>query len=146
MPLSYVEGQPVLQARLDAVKLGDAKRAVIDGGITCAAELAFISSYTPGVQDNAPLIAAFETLLNRQATLTEKSNFRRFFNEAYAAVTMDIRSKIESVDDRAARRLTQPERHDSYLKQSAKLSAQTRRPSTSLCGRPSQTSRVRGCC
>ena len=121
MPSSYVESQSVLEARLEAVRLGDVKDALIQGGITCLAELAFISSYTPGVADETPLISAFEQLLGQPATLVQKTNFRRLFNEAYAAVTQDIRQEIERVEDRMVRKLTQPERHERYTKQCSKL-------------------------
>ena len=54
-------------------------------------------------------------------TIGEKANMRRVFNEAYASVTAEMRQNVERVEETTIRKLSQPERHDRYVKQVARL-------------------------
>ena len=97
------------------------KDKFIAAGITCLSQLAFMSSYSPGANDEGPLIDAFKVILAREPTLGEKANMRRVFNEAYASVTAEMRQSVERVEESTVRKLNQPERHDRYIKQTARL-------------------------
>ena len=119
---SFIESQAVLEARLKAVGFSDGvKDKFIAAGITCLSQLAFMSSYSPGASDESPLIDAFKDILTREPTLGEKANMRRVFNEAYASVTAEMRQNVERVEETTVRKLSQPERHDRYTKQTARL-------------------------
>ena len=119
---AFVDSQAVLESRIKHAGLSDdIKDKLIAGGIVNMSQLAFISSYTPGSGDETPLIAAFEALLTREASVAEKASFRRVFNESYAAVTSQMRQQVERIDDTASRKLTQPERNDRYMRQCNKL-------------------------
>ena len=119
---SFIESQAVLEARLKAVGFSnDVKDKFIAAGITCLSQLAFMSSYSPGANDETPLIDAFKDILTREPTLGEKANMRRVFNEAYASVTAEMRQNVERVEETTVRKLSQPERHDRYIKQTARL-------------------------
>ena len=119
---SFIESQAVLEARLKAVGFSDdIKDKFIAAGITCLSQLAFMSSYSPGANDEGPLIDAFKVILAREPTLGEKANMRRVFNEAYASVTAEMRQSVERVEESTVRKLSQPERHDRYIKQTARL-------------------------
>ena len=116
---SFIESQAVLEARLKAVGFSDdVKDKFIAAGITCLSQLAFMSSYS---SDESPLIDAFKDILTREPTLGEKANMRRVFNEAYASVTAEMRQNVERVEETTVRKLSQPERHDRYTKQTARL-------------------------
>ncbi|CAE7739579.1 unnamed protein product [Symbiodinium sp. CCMP2592] len=84
-------------------------------------QLAFISSFTPGQADEAPLMAALKSMLSRDAELAVQASFRALYHEAYAIVTSEMRQKIEKSEEPTARRLTQPERAERHEKQVAKL-------------------------
>ena len=119
---SFIESQAVLEARLKAVGFSDdVKDKFIAAGITCLSQLAFMSSYSPGANDETPLIDAFKDILTREPTLGEEANMRRVFNEAYASVTVEMRQNVERVEETTVRKLSQPERHDRYIKQTARL-------------------------
>ena len=119
---SFIQSQAVLEARLKAVGFSDEiKDKFIAAGITCLSQLAFMSSYSPGANDEGPLIDAFKAILAREPTLGEKANMRRLFNEAYASVTAEMRQSVERVEESTVRKLSQPERHDRYIKQTARL-------------------------
>lgn len=119
---SYIESQAVLEARLKAVGFNDdIKDRFFNAGITCLSQLAFMSSYTPGSNDETPLIDAFKDLLGRDPTIGEKANMRRVFSEAYATVTTEMRQTVERVEETSVRKLSQPERHDRYVKQVGRL-------------------------
>ena len=74
-------------------------------------QLAFIRSYTPGSGDEAPLIAAFQALFTRSATVAEKASFRRVVSEPYAALTSQMRQQVERFDDTVGRKVTKAERN-----------------------------------
>ena len=120
--VSFIESQPVFESRLKAAGLSS---AIFDKfkaqNIVSLSQLAFISSYTPGGADEGPLIAVFEKVLEREASVAERASFRRLFHEAYAAVTTEMRQTIEKAEETSSRRLTQPERADRYKEQSARL-------------------------
>ncbi len=97
------------------------KDKFIAAGITCLSQLAFMGSYSPGANDETPLIDAFKDILTREPTLGEKANMRRVFNEAYASVTAEMRQNVERVEETTVRKLSQPERHDRYIKRTARL-------------------------
>lgn len=119
---SYTESQAVFEARLRKAGLSEATvQAIVGKNITSVAQFAFISSYTPGVSDESPLINAFKDILGRDPTVAESACWRRAFHESYAAATMEIRQTLEKVDDVQTRKLTQPERNDRYLTQQRKL-------------------------
>ena len=119
---SFIESQAVLEARLKAVGFDDdIKDKFIAAGITCLSQLAFMSSYSPGANDESPLIDAFKVILAREPSIGEKANMRRVFNEAYASVTAEMRQNVERVEESTVRKLSQPERHDRYIKQAARL-------------------------
>ena len=113
---AFVDSQAVFESRIKHAGLSDdIKDKLVAGGIVSMSQLAFISSYTPGSGDETPLIAAFEALLARVASVSEKASFRRVFNESFAAVTSQMRQQVERIDDTASRKLTQPERNDRYV-------------------------------
>ena len=119
---SFIESQAVLEARLKAAGFSDdVKDKFIAAGITCLSQLAFMSSYSPGANDESPLIDAFKDILARDPSIGEKANMRRVFNEAYASVTAEMRQNVERVEETTIRKLSQPERHDRYIKQVARL-------------------------
>ena len=119
---SFIESQPVFESRLKASGL---TTAIYDEfkaqNIVSLSQLAFISSYTPGGADEAPLIAVFEKVIDREASVAERASFRRLFHEAFAAVTTEMRQTIEKAEETSSRRLTQPERADRYQEQSKRL-------------------------
>ena len=120
---SFIESQAVLEARLKAVGFTDeVKDKIIAAGITCLSQLAFLSSYSPGANDETPLVDAFKDILTREPTLGEEANIGRVFNEAYASVIAEMPQNVERVEESTARKLSQPERHDRYMKQVAQLS------------------------
>ena len=119
---AFVDSQAVFESRIKHAGLSDdIKDKLVAGGIVSMSQLAFISSYTPGSGDETPLIAAFEALLARVASVSEKASFRRVFNESFAAVTSQMRQQVERIDDTASRKLTQPKRNDRYVCQCNKL-------------------------
>ena len=119
---SFIESQAVLEARLKAAGFTDeVKDLFINAGIKCLSQLAFMSSYSPGANDETPLIDDFKTILGREPSIGEKANMRRIFNEAYASVTAEMRQSVERVEETTVRKLSQPERHDRYIKQVNRL-------------------------
>lgn len=121
--MSYTESQAVFEKRVSAVGLDDdVKKALIDGGVQTLATLAFVSEYNPGSSSEKPLIDALETLLKREASVKEKAAFRRLFHESYAMVTNEMKLSVEKSDDSTSRKLSQPERHDRYVRQKRRLS------------------------
>jgi len=78
---SFIESQPVFESRLKASGL---TTAIYDKfkaqDIVSLSQLAFISSYTPGGADEAPLIAVFEKVIEREASVAERASFRRLFH------------------------------------------------------------------
>ena len=135
---SCIESQAVLEARLKAAGFTDeVKDLFINAGIKCLSQLAFMSSYSPGANDETSLLDAFKTILTREPSLGEKANMRRIFNEAYASVTAEMRQNVERVEETTVRKLSQPERHDRYIKQSAPLTGVAIKGATEpgTCGR-----------
>ncbi|CAE7308627.1 unnamed protein product, partial [Symbiodinium pilosum] len=121
MAASYSDSQSVFQARVDASGLPKDDATKVKSSVSSLRQLAFISSFTPGQADEAPLMAALKSMLGRGAELAVQASFRALYHEAYAIVTSELKQKIEKSEEPASRRLTQPERAERYEKQKTKL-------------------------
>ncbi|CAE7465617.1 NaCP60E [Symbiodinium sp. CCMP2592] len=121
MAASYSDSRSVFDARVDACGLPKEDAAKVKAAVGSLRQLAFISSFTPGQADEAPLMAALKSMLGRDAELAVQASFRALYHEAYAIVTSEMRQKIEKSEEPTARRLTQPERAERHEKQVAKL-------------------------
>ena len=121
MAASYSDSQSVFQARVDASGLPAADATKVKSSVSSLRQLAFISSFTPGQSDEAPLMAALKSMLGRDAELAVQASFRALYHEAYAVVTSELKQRIEKSEEPASRRLTQPERAERYEKQRLKL-------------------------
>ncbi|CAE7236545.1 unnamed protein product [Symbiodinium sp. CCMP2592] len=106
---------------VDACGLPKEDAAKVKAAVGSLRQLAFISSFTPGQADEAPLMAALKSMLGRDAELAVQASFRALYHEAYAIVTSEMRQRIEKSEEPTARRLTQPERAERHEKQVAKL-------------------------
>ena len=121
--MSYTESQAVFESRLSAVGFDETvKKALLENGVTNLATLAFISEYNPSSSSEKPLLDTLEGLIKREPTVKEKSSFRRLFHEAYALATNEMKTMVEKGEEVSARKLSQPERHDRYVRQVEKLS------------------------
>ncbi|CAE7242070.1 unnamed protein product [Symbiodinium sp. CCMP2592] len=121
MAASYSDSRSVFDARVDACGLPREDAVKVKAAVGSLRQLAFISSFTPGQADEAPLMAALKSMLSREAELAVQASFRALYHEAYAIVTSEMRQKIEKSEEPTARRLTQPERAERHEKQVAKL-------------------------
>ena len=106
---------------MDASGLPKDDATKVKNSVSSLRQLAFISSFTPGQSDEAPLMAALKSMLGRDAELAVQASFRALYHEAYAVVTSELKQRIEKSEEPASRRLTQPERAERYEKQKAKL-------------------------
>ncbi|CAE7418143.1 unnamed protein product, partial [Symbiodinium sp. CCMP2456] len=122
MAVSYSESASVFEARVKGSGLAAADGEKLLAKIKNLKQLAFISSYAPGQQDESPLMTELEGILSRKPEVAEKACFRALFHESYAVVTSEMKQRIEQTDDSSARRLTQPERAERFEKQRLKLS------------------------
>ncbi|CAE7207103.1 GIP [Symbiodinium sp. CCMP2592] len=120
MAASYSDSRSVFDARVDACGLPREDAAKVKAAVGSLRQLAFISSFTPGQADEAPLMAALKSMLGRDAELAVQASLRALYHEAYAIVTSEMRQKIEKSEEPTARRLTQPERAERHEKQVAK--------------------------
>ena len=119
---NYSESKSVLQSRLIAVGFAESDVTAILGEVGNLRRLAFISSFTPGQADEAPLMQVLSELLQRDPSISDKANWRAVFNEAYAIVTAEMKQRIEKVDaEPSVRPLSQPERAERYERQVKKL-------------------------
>ena len=120
--MAYTESQPVFEKRLDALGFDPVvKKSLLGNGVTTLSTLAFISEYNPSSTSEKPLIDVLEQLIGREPTVKEKAGFRRLFHEAYALCTNELKSVVERGEETTTRKLSQPERHDRYLRQCKKL-------------------------
>ncbi|CAE7864721.1 unnamed protein product, partial [Symbiodinium necroappetens] len=125
MAASYSDSRSVFDARVDACGLPAEDAAKVKASVGSLRQLAFISSFTPGQANEAPLMESLKTMLNRDAELAVQASFRALYHEAYAVVTQEMRQKIEKSEEPTSRRLTQPERAERYDRQCKKLSGIT---------------------
>ena len=110
---------------MDACGLPADDATKVKASVSSLRQLAFISSFTPGQADEAPLMESLKQMLGRDAELAVQASFRALYHEAYAIVTSEMRQKIERSEEPTSRRLTQPERSERYDKQCKKLSGIT---------------------
>ena len=125
MAASYSDSRSVFDARVDACGLPADDATKVKASVSSLRQLAFISSFTPGQADEAPLMESLKQRLGRDAELAVQASFRALYHEAYAIVTSEMRQKIERSEEPTSRRLTQPERSERYDKQCKKLSGIT---------------------
>ncbi|CAE7446306.1 unnamed protein product [Symbiodinium microadriaticum] len=119
---NYSESKSVLQSRLTAVGFAESDVTAILGEVGNLRRLAFISSFTPGQADEAPLMQVLSEFLKRDPSISDKANWRAVFNEAYAVVTAEMKQRIEKVDaEPSVRPLSQPERAERYERQEDEL-------------------------
>ncbi|CAJ1390222.1 unnamed protein product, partial [Effrenium voratum] len=135
--MSYSDSEAVFRNRCAAVLLAsDVVDALVAGGITTLARLAFCSSYVPGSTDEGPLVEAIKKCLGRDPGMPEMAGVRRLFHESYALVTTEMKQSVERSEEPAVRKLSQPERAERYEKQRKRLSGLSLRgqlePSDSL--------------
>ena len=139
---NYSESKSVLQSRLTAVGFAESDVTAILGEVGNLRRLAFISSFTPGQADEAPLMQVLSEFLKRDPSISDKANWRAVFNEAYAVVTAEMKQRIEKVDaEPSVRPLSQPERAERYERQVKKLTGVSLRGSLIGASR-----RVGRCC
>ena len=100
----------------------DVVDALVAGGITTLARLAFCSSYVPGSTDEGRLVEAIKKCLGRDPGMPEMAGVRRLFHESYALVTTEMKQSVERSEETAVRKLSQPERAERYEKQRKRLS------------------------
>ena len=125
MAASYSDSRSVFDARVDACGPPADDATKVKASVSSLRQLAFISSFTPGQADEAPLMNSLKQMLGRDAELAVQASFRALYHEAYAIVTSEMRQKIERSEEPTSRRLTQPERSERYDKQCKKLSGIT---------------------
>ena len=115
---AYSESQPVLEA-------GDVTRIVAQ--VKSLKQLAFASSYTPGMADETPLMNVLQSMLGAGVSLSiaQKACFRAVYHEAYAVVTSEMRQQVERAEEPSIRHLSQPERAERIQKQRARLTGIT---------------------
>ena len=121
MAASYSDSRSVFDARVDACGLPADDATKVKASVSSLRQLAFISSFTPGQSDEAPLMASLKAMLGRDAELGVQASFRALYHEAYAIVTSEMRQKIEKSEEPTLQRLSQPERAERYDKQCKKL-------------------------
>ena len=65
-------------------------------------QLAFASSYTPGMADETPLMNVLQSMVGAGASLSiaQKACFRAVYHEAYAIVTSETRHKSKGLRSR----------------------------------------------
>ena len=90
-------------------------------------QLAFASSYTPGMADETPLMNVLQSMLGAGVSLSiaQKACFRAVYHEAYAIVTSEMRQQVERAEEPTIRHLSQPERAERIQKQRARLTGIT---------------------
>ena len=120
---AYSESTPVLKDRLKRAGFEDAQVETIASSVKTLKNLAFISSYSPGQADDAPLMEVLSSLLSEpDLSIALKSSWRAAFHEAYAVVTAELKQQVERSEEVQVRTLTQPERAERYEKQVKRLS------------------------
>ena len=98
MASSYSESEPVLVSRLAKAGFEKAESDKILESVKSLKQLAFVSSFTPGASDEAPLISALQTMLGSEPSIKQKAAFRAVFHEAFAIVTSEMRQQVERVE------------------------------------------------
>ena len=86
--------------------------------------LAFASSFQPGQVDETPLLKAAATICGVGAADPPDDRLpiiRRLFFEAFTFASADLRSRVESREDDAPRKLARPERTQRDLEQKERL-------------------------
>ncbi|CAE7414212.1 unnamed protein product, partial [Symbiodinium sp. KB8] len=119
---AYSESTPVLKDRLKRAGFEDAQVETIASSVKTLKNLAFISSYSPGQADDAPLKVLSSLLSQPDLSIALKSSWRAAFHEAYAVVTAELKQQVERSEEVQVRTLTQPERAERYEKQVKRLS------------------------
>ena len=120
---SYSESTPVLKDRLLRAGFSSDDVTKIASQVKTLKQLAFVSSYTPGQQDETPLMEALKDALSPAGALTlaQKAAWRVAYNEAYAISTSEMKQQIERTEDTAIRHLSQPERNERHEAQAKRL-------------------------
>ena len=118
---TYSESESVFVSRVKASGLTEADAALLCGEVKNLKQLAFISSYAPGQSDEKPLMEVLERILGRPAELATKACFRALWHEAYAVSTVEMKQRVEQMEDTSARKLSQPERAERIERQRKKL-------------------------
>ena len=81
----------------------------------------FACNYAPGVSDERPLVALATKVLGTDPTTEEMACVRRLFSEAYSTIAADIRSKVETSDEAAVKKLAPAERSQRLRDQQLRL-------------------------
>ena len=124
---AYSESQPVLESRLAKAGFDAGDVTKIVAQVKSLKQLAFASSYTPGVADETPLMNVLQSMLGAGVSLSiaQKACFRAVYHEAYAIVTSEMRQQVERAEEPTIRHLSQPERAERIQKQRARLTGIT---------------------
>ena len=106
MAASCSESLPVLRAGSERAGFVEADRNKIEAAVKSLKQLAFVSSFTPGATDEAPLIRALEDMLGGNPNLAQKAAFGAVVREAYAIVAAEMRQHVERFEELSVRRLS----------------------------------------
>lgn len=119
-----LESQAVFRAR--GLQLGMTAAQVTqidDAGFGTMGAFAFGSSFQPGQNDEAPLLAFFAVMFPGPPDLALIGRLRRLYYESHTVALSDMKSRIERTDEDKPRRLQLPERAQRTLEQRARLTA-----------------------
>ncbi|CAE7854921.1 unnamed protein product, partial [Symbiodinium necroappetens] len=117
------EERPDHRDEEEALQLLDPWVETIASSVKTLKNLAFISSYSPGQADDAPLMEVLSSLLSEpDLSIALKGSWRAAFHEAYAVATAELKQQVERSEEVQVRALTQPERAERYEKQVKRLS------------------------
>ena len=122
----HLDSTSVFTVRLKALGIPDGYiAALIDGGVSTMARLAFISSVQPGVQDDAPFFTALAAALKLggpdEIDIGSKASFRRAWFEASTVAIAEVRNKLERTDNDMPKKMPLPERNARFKDQQARL-------------------------
>ena len=120
--MSYGDSKAVFKRRCEEIGFHeDVTKLIIGSGLDNMSKFAFATNFAPGAADEKPLIALTKEILKRDPTTVEMSCIRRLFNESYANVASDIKSRVEATDDTPTRRLAPAERAERLRQQQQRL-------------------------
>lgn len=80
------------------------------GGVSSYGSLAFVSSYTPGQQDDSPLFISLARVIGRQLNHTETIHMRRLYFESSTLTVAELNNRVQRDDSSEPSKMPVPER------------------------------------
>ena len=121
--MSYSDSTAVFKKRFLEVGLTDANYEAFNAeGLNTMGTFAFSCNYAPSSGDDRPLVTMATKILGAAPSTKEMACIRRLFSEAYSTIAADIRTKVESSDEAAVKKLAPAERSQSLQDQQKRLS------------------------